>query len=669
MKERITEIVAGLTDEMNIQPIVHNLFEKADSEEVKRTVDNLKRTLEFKNEEVKKSLSANHEHLFTCTDLVEQLREFSALSSQSLAKIKSLNQKLSDVSAAPDTSGQQPRAAVQSFLTVSSIVFYREIFAQIQLVARRDYQMALALLLAVQQSGKCPDHLLRSCWTELIKDASLQLATFLSQGRNFCKSFISYLYQLFSIGWNGFASEESPRTALRTQAVWMLVKPWGTSVNLDNFRLASTAHQGLTVCLRAILDHVSQRRLQIDVIELLKFLAYLDCAELVVLTVDASSFSDILLQLFNFALGNLSSDYYHQLCEQIAGLYRQATYSPHVEKFVSLYTEYIPSLISSIHLIQQGREASCMLSFRFEVVKRYFENKQDIEQWESQLAISYQYTLKQVIADNWNTYCERVVGSLEKSLDFASLAKQMPKAGLKDNTSLQYLNSCLQGVLASSKLVSELVSSGSIPSELTDMQDFRSKANLNYGEALRKNFGQIIDSIRSLEGEQDSLQSRSRLLFFVYYLIADSEVRSKLEQHTLDSFESAMQQTYRSTESRDGNQRVLEVFSTLESLFNSELNLDFTNRRVAEFIKQVQTIVGFELESLDATAPVQSNPSQSSSATPEVYRQLRVSFPSVVPFTISVRVDTPQTLQGPAQLQEMKYDDLTHEEMLSHYKP
>jgi hypothetical protein len=41
----------------------------------------------------------------------------------------------------------------------------------------------------------------------------------------------------------------------------------------------------------------------------------------------------------------------------------------------------------------------------------------------------------------------------------------------------------------------------------------------------------------------------------------------------------------------------------------------------------------------------------------------------VVPFTISARIDTPQTLQASPQLQEMKYDDLTHEEMLSHYKP
>jgi hypothetical protein len=130
-----------------------------------------------------------------------------------------------------------------------------------------------------------------------------------------------------------------------------------------------------------------------------------------------------------------------------------------------------------------------------------------------------------------------------------------------------------------------------------------------------------------------------------------------------------MQQTYRSTTPREGSQRVTEVFSTLESLFNSELNLDSTHRRVEEFVRQVQAIVGFAPELPGPDRPVPTDPAESSSAAAEVYRQLRVSFPSVVPFTISARVDSPQSLQGSPQLQEMKYDELTHGEMRSHYKP
>ncbi len=673
MKERITQIIAGLTDEMNIQPIVHNLFEKANSEEVKRTVENLKRTLEYKNEEVKKSLSANHEHLFTCTDLVEQLREFSSLSSQSLAKIKSLNLKLSETSTAAGLALKPGPAPPQSFLSVSSVVFYREVFGQIQLIARGNSELALALLTAVQQSGNCPDHLLRSCWAELIRQASLQMAACLREGTSFSKPFVSYLHQLFSIGWNGFAPRDAPKTALRTQAVWAMLKPWGCSLSLDSFRQASHPEAGLSLCLGSILDHVSQRATPIDVIELLKLLAYLDAPDQVVLAADASDFSDALLQLFNFSLGNLSSDHYQLLCQQCSKLFGSLPCSAAGEKFVSLYTSHISTLISSIHLIQQGTKEDCSsLSFRFEVVRRYHQNKAEIERWESELGISYQYTLKQVIADNWNAYCERVVGSLEKNLDFLALAKQIPKSGLKDSSSLQFLDSCLQGVLASSKLVSELVSSASIPSDLADLQEFRSKANLNFEEALRKSFVQLIDSTSSLDADRDSLLARSRLLFLVHYLTADAEVRSKLDAATLDSFESAMQQTYRSTTPREGSQRVTEVFRTLESLFNSELNLDSTHRRVEEFVRQVQAIVGFAPELPGPDKPVPTDPAESSPAEvspAEVYRQLRVSFPSVVPFTISARVDSPQSLQGSPQLQEMKYDELTHGEMRSHYKP
>jgi hypothetical protein len=670
MKERITEIIAGLTDEMNIQPIVHNLFEKADSEEVKRTVENLKRTLEYKNEEVKKSLSANHEHLFTCTDLVEQLRDFSALSSQSLAKIKSLNLKLSEASKVAGSPARSPSSPPQSFLSVSSIVFYREVLAQIQLVARQNCATALALLCAVQQSGKCPDHLLRCCWTELIKEAGLRLAACLRQGTDLSKPCVSNLHQLFSIGWNGFASPESPKTALRTQAVWAVIKPWGCSLSLERFREASNPTQGLSLCLRSILDHVSQRAVQIDVVELLKILARLDAAEHVSLTADASSYADILLQLFNFSLGNLSSDYYQRLCAQCDGLYRLAACGPASEKFVSLYTSYIPSLISSIHLIQQGaKETLSPLSFNFKVVRRFYKNRQEVERWESALEIGYQYTLRQVIAANWNTYCERVVGSLEKSLDFVALAKELPRSGPKDSSSLQYLDSCLQAVLASSKQVSELIAADSIPSELADTQEFRNRAILNFEEALRKNFAQVIGAVEPLSGQPDSLRAKSRLLFFIHFLLADPDIRPRLEQATLDSFDSAMEQTYRPADQREGSQRFSAVLGTLELLFNSELNLDLTHLRVGEFITRVQSAVGFQRDRLEAAERPETAPAEGSPAAAEVLRQLRISFPSVVPFTISARLDPPQSLQGPPQLQEMRYDELTHGEMLSHYKP
>lgn len=73
----VEEILGNLIEEVNIQPTIHNLFQTMQPEEISLLIEKLKHRLAQKNDNLRKLLSNNHQHLFACTDLVDQLKEFS----------------------------------------------------------------------------------------------------------------------------------------------------------------------------------------------------------------------------------------------------------------------------------------------------------------------------------------------------------------------------------------------------------------------------------------------------------------------------------------------------------------------------------------------------------------------------------------------------------------
>jgi len=86
----LDQILERLTDSYAVEPLVHQLFEWNEPEVVKAIIDQLNSMVSRKNEEMKKMLSQNHHHLFSCTDLIEQLKAFSSKAKSNQEKIDRL---------------------------------------------------------------------------------------------------------------------------------------------------------------------------------------------------------------------------------------------------------------------------------------------------------------------------------------------------------------------------------------------------------------------------------------------------------------------------------------------------------------------------------------------------------------------------------------------------
>ena len=93
--DEVDEVLENLTDEMSIEPLIHKLFESRKPEAIRVLIEKLKSKLAKKNDELKRLLSNNHQHLFSCTDLIDQLKEFSASAKDNQRKLEGLQESAS----------------------------------------------------------------------------------------------------------------------------------------------------------------------------------------------------------------------------------------------------------------------------------------------------------------------------------------------------------------------------------------------------------------------------------------------------------------------------------------------------------------------------------------------------------------------------------------------
>ena len=74
----IEEILGNLNGESSIGPTIQGMFQTMQPEEIHAVIEKLKHKIAQKNESLRVLLSNNHQHLFACTDLVDQLSSFSS---------------------------------------------------------------------------------------------------------------------------------------------------------------------------------------------------------------------------------------------------------------------------------------------------------------------------------------------------------------------------------------------------------------------------------------------------------------------------------------------------------------------------------------------------------------------------------------------------------------
>lgn len=137
--ENIESILDNLKDEMSIEPMVHKMFEFKEPQEVKQLIEKLKGTLARKNNELKKLLSNNHQHLFSCTDLIDQLKKFSKsakINQQKLEKLQNsantfdseYNVKMEEIEIPKfEVSEEKGKLWIQNFLSNKEEIYEEDI--------------------------------------------------------------------------------------------------------------------------------------------------------------------------------------------------------------------------------------------------------------------------------------------------------------------------------------------------------------------------------------------------------------------------------------------------------------------------------------------------------------------------------------------------------------
>lgn len=120
------QILEKLTDPLSIEPLVYSLFESHDPEEVKKLTEQLYGLVSKKNEGIKKMLSQNHEHLFSCSDLIDQLKEFSQLArinQQKLTDLETITSQTNPIS----NQGNQVLTTQDMLFETPKSLFYQEV--------------------------------------------------------------------------------------------------------------------------------------------------------------------------------------------------------------------------------------------------------------------------------------------------------------------------------------------------------------------------------------------------------------------------------------------------------------------------------------------------------------------------------------------------------------
>lgn len=554
MKQRITDILAGLNDENNIQPIVYNLFEEANPEEIKKTIENLQRTLEYKSEEVKKTLSANHEHLFSCSDLVEQLKDFVTESGDHLEKIKNLNSRLEEsarTSAAVSISSQKLSYSIHQEMFVTE---YME-FVMTNFLHEHPYQAVQLFFYFLQQKEVQRPQILNSVklyWIRILKKVVAQYKECLFGKRELSLPLMTALLQLLSLpetsslGFSNFQGQAALFSAFK-------LKPSRETQTVFPESQALSWMYGL---IKSLLTTGKQ----VDIIDILKSAIFIDSS------INSGKFraqvepkeeedetgsctaTSIVSQTINLSIGHFAAEpeqkqsriqeWVMKMVQQTTDLQEDENIQTHslddIENmyFVNLYKEHVGGLISSVSLYDtpEASSPSALLSsipppaFNFAFLKRYSLEKTALTFFETSCGLSAEHRLSALIASNWKAYREAVLSHLRQSLSLEEIS-------LEEVSALSQLEDLLdraaearkafEGVLTGERLRQEGLD---LVEGLDESPDSKAEENVCFGDVLKQALEKLLEKGQRAE---DSLTKWKSL--FLAYLIASDQVLTQEE--------------------------------------------------------------------------------------------------------------------------------------------
>lgn len=301
IKLQINKILENLTDEQDVQPIVYELFEQCDPEDVKKTIEHVQRALEFKNEEVKKHLSKNHEHLFSCTDLLEQLKEFVLVSKKNLKKMEEMNKAIEEVHEI-ESESEVEKCTYQ----VDSKTFLQEVVYGVENILEEKPLLAgEGLLSVIEEFGRCNqnDLTIKALWSSMLTRVAHRINSSLVNGIHLDQNFILVFTLLLELV---FEKNHTCKVQFsRIQAVSIVSKQFHVQPNIS-FSRESKTEDFLYQLLEAFLS--TSRKL--DIIEVLKLVQILDHRQSLELDSNPSKNHSILSEIYNMRIHLIKPNQY-----------------------------------------------------------------------------------------------------------------------------------------------------------------------------------------------------------------------------------------------------------------------------------------------------------------------------------------------------------------------
>ena len=435
--DRVSEILSNLSSESNVQAVVYSLFERADPEEVKKTVEALKRQLDLKHEDLKKSLSANHEHLFSCTDLLEQLGEYVTVSGNQIEKMKTMNSKIDDIRKIKRNYPQktdQTTISSNPDIRIFKNVFFEECSRQVFEICTDDCLVITYAFEDLHQLGrKDVTHLkyLASLWQRLLQNVFHRIRASIVYGKELTQDVIDLMSYLI-----GKAFDDRERSVF---SKLLMVKSFCECLELrisdDSLRSAMNDCQTmLRLLVESLFNSLCKENKQVDIIEVIKLAAMLDNrAKHPPPSVDTTGKpTKLLTTLFNLRLGNTANKF-ATLTILRNLLPDQATKPKELDSsqsqqdhysFISLYQSKVASMVCNINLSSNKSQGHKLGHFRFDFVSRFYKNKEFIEACEQQSCIQPQFQLVNIISSKWKDYCKQVAESMTSSTDLKAIIEK-----------------------------------------------------------------------------------------------------------------------------------------------------------------------------------------------------------------------------------------------------
>lgn len=689
MQEKIAEILESLKDEAHIQPIIYALFEKSDPEEVKKTIDDLQRSLSSKSEEVKKNLSANHEHLFSCTDMVEQLRAFASVSSAHVSKISGLSQKLLSEFSQDDQYQQMSKVQNSALVyQMTPSLYINTILSWIGNTAAQNPELAAKCFLLVMKNPTSQGFggALKSTWVSLVSGLFKQIKLSLEGKSSLHPNIASTLFNLLlpTFQTTGYEWICLPRS----QVVLICSRVFGPQAVDANMCKLTNLAEFLYQLLSKVGESVKITPKSVDPLEFINLLSLLEKTQLFSmspLTQQDLGSSEKLLKrvcddMFNCSINLEKSQ--EKLTQRVNYCFdHQVAENPRVQSYLSIYSRYVSSMVDSLQLVSDSQ-------FDFAFVRRFYERRQHIERVEQQHGVPVENRISSVIKSRWADYCSHIVGSLESRVDFLTICESMPdefrskdslRVGVKDNrgnkpqservnpsqlTSLEFLESIQQELDDCLKTLCKLanVTEANESSEIEGIQ-FESEAKQKFVDLIKDKTEELISSIEELRGSQGLSQ------IFKCLLVAHVVLSSKEVIETLSSEDSQQLQSTWSAQAQEiVNSTSLEDLTTELEVFFQRIKLSWADPIANSFLQRLSPSITTTHRDHDSLAIFSSSPWSSSSATSlRSHQPLRL--PSLVRLSLPATPDFPSLLSRLPPPTSTSFDGFTHTELLAQLQP